>query len=104
MSMGRRKLLSFLVVTGMDAKSAKGRKGFSKRGTKNLLGFLTTQNSVLSAKSFGSMNLKKTSSDVYPGGAADTSPGQDAVHPYSYDEEPSCKNCKKPMVLVTQPY
>jgi phage terminase small subunit len=48
--------------------------------------------------------MKKTAQDVYPGGAADTSPGQDAVHPYSYDEEPSCSNCKKPMVLVTAPY
>jgi len=48
--------------------------------------------------------MKKTAQDMYPGGAADTSPGQDAVHPYSYDEEPSCSNCKKPMVLVTAPY
>jgi hypothetical protein len=48
--------------------------------------------------------MRKTAQDASPGGPADTAPGQDAVHPYSYDEEPSCSNCKKPMVLVTNPY
>jgi hypothetical protein len=45
--------------------------------------------------------------EAYDGGPADTYPGQDAVHPYSYPTEPTnpnCPHCQKKMVSVTKPY